>query len=152
MSLRSSVESLANSSFSSKCSAGREAFNDIYYYLKGLGRDGLSAMDAALYICITVFKADYNYSDIEIQFMGEISGNTAYPKSEWLNRIIPEIRRDSEGYIARRLRELEEAPLNIRRSAMLLAALAAVCDHDLSYCETSEIENWTNRLHVRFND
>ena len=152
MSLRSAVESLANSSFSSKCSAGREAFNDIDYYLRGLGRDGLSAMDAALYICITVFKADYNFSDTEIQFMAEVSGNTGIQKSEWINRIIPEIRRDSEGYIARRIRELEEAPLNIRRSAILLAALAAVCDHDLSYYETSEIESWTNRLHCYFND
>ena len=152
MSLRSSLESMIDESFSSKCNAGRNAFNDVYHYLASLGRDELSAMDAALYICISVFKADYDYSDTELRFMGEISGNTAsiYTRSKWVNQIIPEIR--SSQYVARRLTELESAPLNVKRSAVLLAALASICDRDLSYSETSEVQGWMNRLHVYFNN
>ena len=152
MSLRSTLESMIDDSFYSKCSAGRQAFNDVYHYLESLGRDSLSAMDAALYICISVFKTDYDYSDTELKFMGEISGNTSsiYTRSKWVNQIIPEVR--SSQYVARRLTELENAPLSVKRSAVLLAALAAICDRDLSYSETSEVERWMDRLHVYFNN
>ena len=148
MSLRSELESLVDCSFSSKCSEGKKAFNEVDSYLRSLGRDGLSAMDATLLLCISVMRADYDFSDTEILFLGEVSGNIQpyTTKDDWLDHIIPEIRRDEHGYIAWRIRELEEAPLEIRRSAMLLICLAAVCDHELSYAEISEVERWMNKL------
>lgn len=143
MSVRSHIESL-DGSFESRVSAGRIAYQDIYNYL---GRD-LYAMDTAIYLCLCVFKADYNYSSTEISFVAQVTGNTGYPQSEWTRRIFPEVR--SADYIERMLDKLATAPLEIKRSAVLLASLAAVIDHDVSYAESDEVQRLMRRIGTYF--